>query len=56
MSGNVTGKASAPRLQVRGIKKAFGQNVVLKGINLSVDAGEAIALIGGNGEIGRAHV
>ena len=49
MSGNVTGKASAPRLQVRGIKKAFGQNVVLKGINLSVDAGEAIALIGGNG-------
>ena len=49
MSGNANGKASAPRLQVRGIKKAFGQNVVLKGIDLSVDAGEVIALIGGNG-------
>ena len=31
--------ASAPRLEVRGIRKAFGQNVVLKGIDLSVDAG-----------------
>ncbi|MBQ9740745.1 MAG: ATP-binding cassette domain-containing protein, partial [Kiritimatiellae bacterium] len=49
MSGNANGKASAPRLQVRGIKKAFGQNVGLKGIDLSVDAGEVIALIGGNG-------
>ena len=41
--------ASAPRLEVRGIRKAFGQNVVLKGIDLSVDAGEVVALIGGNG-------
>lgn len=40
---------AAPRLQVRGIRKAFGQNAVLKGIDLSVDAGEVIALIGGNG-------
>ena len=49
MAANVQGKTSVPRLQVRGIKKAFGQNVVLKGIDLSVHAGEAIALIGGNG-------
>lgn len=41
--------ATAPRLQVKGIRKAFGQNVVLKGIDLSVDAGEVVALIGGNG-------
>ena len=49
MAANVQQKTSAPRLAVRGIKKAFGQNVVLKGIDLSVRAGEAIALIGGNG-------
>lgn len=45
----MTMKQSAPRLQVKGIRKAFGQNVVLKGIDLSVDAGEVVALIGGNG-------
>lgn len=44
---NTAGKS--PRLQVKGIRKAFGQNVVLKGIDLSLDAGEVIALIGGNG-------
>ena len=49
MATNVNAKTSAPRLQVRGIKKAFGQNVVLKGIDLSVDAGDVLALIGGNG-------
>ena len=49
MAANVQGKTSVPRLQVRGIKKAFGQNVVLKGIDLSVSAGEVMALIGGNG-------
>ncbi|MBR5287745.1 MAG: sugar ABC transporter ATP-binding protein [Clostridia bacterium] len=49
MAANVQGKTSVPRLEVRGIKKAFGPNVVLKGIDLSVCAGEAIALIGGNG-------
>ena len=45
----MTTKQNAPRLQVKGIRKAFGQNVVLKGIDLSVDAGEVVALIGGNG-------
>ena len=49
MAANVSGKTSVPRLEVRGIKKAFGQNVVLKGIDLSVRAGEAVAIIGGNG-------
>ena len=49
MAANVQGKTSVPRLEVRGIKKAFGQNVVLKGIDLSVRAGEVMALIGGNG-------
>ena len=49
MAANVQAKTSVPRLEVRGIKKAFGQNVVLKGIDLSVRAGEVMALIGGNG-------
>ena len=49
MALNGRENASAPRLEVRGIRKAFGQNVVLKGIDLSVDAGEVVALIGGNG-------
>lgn len=42
-------ESAAARLEVRGIRKAFGQNVVLKGINMSVQPGEVIALIGGNG-------
>ena len=37
------------RLAVRGIKKSFGTNVVLKGIDLEVPAGSVLALIGGNG-------
>ena len=49
MATNSTNQASVPRLQVRGIRKAFGQNVVLRGIDLSVSAGEVVALIGGNG-------
>ncbi len=49
MAANMNGADAAPRLQVRGIRKAFGQNVVLKGIDLSVKAGEVMALIGGNG-------
>ena len=37
------------RLSVRGVTKAFGSNVVLKGIDLDVAAGSVLALIGGNG-------
>ena len=39
----------AARLSVRGITKAFGANVVLKGIDLDVQPGSVVALIGGNG-------
>ena len=49
MAANTNTQASVPRLQVRDIRKAFGQNVVLRGIDLSVSAGEVVALIGGNG-------
>jgi ribose transport system ATP-binding protein len=41
--------ASPPRLVVRDIRKAFAGIPVLKGISLSVGAGEVMALLGENG-------
>ncbi|MDR2796347.1 MAG: sugar ABC transporter ATP-binding protein [Spirochaetaceae bacterium] len=38
-----------PMLSIRDIHKSFGNNEVLRGINLDVYPGEALALIGGNG-------
>ena len=37
------------RSAVRGVKKSFGSNAVLKGIDLDIARGEVLALIGGNG-------
>ena len=34
---------------IRGVTKAFGTNMVLKGIDLDIAPGEVLALIGGNG-------
>lgn len=36
-------------LQMTGITKAFSSNVVLSGVNLTVDAGEVVAILGENG-------
>jgi len=36
-------------LEVRGVVKAFGANVVLRGVDLSVDEHQVVALIGGSG-------
>lgn len=49
MSQTVEGTTNRPLLSVCGITKRFGLNVVLKGIDLSVGAGEVLTLIGGNG-------
>lgn len=38
-----------PMISIKGICKSFASNVVLKGIDLDVNAGEVVALIGGNG-------
>ena len=40
---------SGPMVEVRGARKAFGANEVLKGIVLTVDRGQIIAIIGPSG-------
>lgn len=40
---------SGPRLEIRGLRKSFGPNAVLRGLDLTVEAGEIHALVGGNG-------
>jgi ribose transport system ATP-binding protein len=42
-------KPSVPRLAVRALKKSFGANAVLRGLDLELATGEIHALIGGNG-------
>jgi heme ABC exporter ATP-binding subunit CcmA len=37
------------RISARGLRKAFGSNLVLDGIDLDVRGGEAVALLGANG-------
>jgi phospholipid/cholesterol/gamma-HCH transport system ATP-binding protein len=38
-----------PKIRVRGLKKAFGQKVVLNGLDLDVGVGESVVVIGGSG-------
>lgn len=40
---------SQPKIQIRGLKKAFGANVVLNGVDLDLHAGESLVVIGGSG-------
>ena len=40
---------SSAVLDVRGVVKAFGPNVVLRGVDLAVDEHQVVALIGGSG-------
>jgi branched-chain amino acid transport system ATP-binding protein len=41
--------ASAPLLQIRGVKTFYGNIIALKGVDLEVNEGEIVALIGANG-------
>ena len=36
-------------LEIKGVKKSFGENAVLKGIDLSVEKGDVIAILGPSG-------
>jgi phospholipid/cholesterol/gamma-HCH transport system ATP-binding protein len=38
-----------PKIQLREVKKRFGSKVVLDGINLTVNSGESLVIIGGSG-------
>lgn len=39
----------APKIRIRGLRKAFGRKVVLDGLDLDVGAGESVVVIGGSG-------
>ncbi len=41
--------ATSPRLEMRGVKRSFGATKALRGVELSVVAGEVVALVGENG-------
>ena len=41
--------AAAPMVRLEGVRKSFGDNVVLEGIDLAVDTGEVLVVIGPSG-------
>ncbi|MEM6491910.1 MAG: ATP-binding cassette domain-containing protein, partial [Pseudomonadota bacterium] len=41
--------SAAPKIAMRGVEKAFGPKQVLRGVDLSVNAGESLVIIGGSG-------
>ncbi|HEX7734481.1 MAG TPA: heme ABC exporter ATP-binding protein CcmA [Ktedonobacteraceae bacterium] len=41
--------SSTPYLAILGVKKSFGLKPILRGVNLSIQAGERVALLGANG-------
>jgi polar amino acid transport system ATP-binding protein len=49
-SGNVRSSGlGEPLLEARGLRKSFGSNVVLDGLDLTVHQGQCVVLIGGSG-------
>lgn len=40
---------STPKIELRDVRKAFGKKVVLDGINLTIEKGESLVVIGGSG-------
>lgn len=45
----IQGDKQAPMISIRDVWKSFSSNAVLKGIDLDVEKGDVVALIGGNG-------
>lgn len=48
-SGVVASTSSTPKISLRDVTKAFGDNVVLREFSLDVSAGEVVSLIGASG-------
>jgi phospholipid/cholesterol/gamma-HCH transport system ATP-binding protein len=40
---------TTPRIEMTGVRKSFGANHVLRGVDLSVDPGRSLVIIGGSG-------
>ena len=40
---------STPKIELKGVKKRFGPKVVLDGIDLTIDRGDSVVIIGGSG-------
>lgn len=41
--------SAAPKLQLNDVRKSFGSNNVLRGVNLSIEKGKSLVVIGGSG-------
>src|SRR5215469_14840696 len=41
--------AKTPKIELKGVKKRFGSKVVLDGIDLTIEAGSSLVIIGGSG-------
>jgi phospholipid/cholesterol/gamma-HCH transport system ATP-binding protein len=41
--------AATPKVRIRGLVKSFGDNVVLRGLDLDIGVGESVVVIGGSG-------
>lgn len=42
-------KLKMPKIEIRGLKKSFGENKVLKGVDLEVEEGEILVILGASG-------
>ncbi|MDB5850949.1 MAG: transporter ATP-binding protein, partial [Rhodoferax sp.] len=49
MTSTITTATKVPALELRALRKSFGKTEIIRGIDLSVAAGERIAIIGPNG-------
>lgn len=38
-----------PKIELRGVKKSFGRKIVLDGVDLSIQPGESLVILGGSG-------
>ncbi|MGA2442521.1 MAG: ATP-binding cassette domain-containing protein, partial [Tepidisphaeraceae bacterium] len=48
-ASTITANSTGPRLRMEGVRKRFGATIALDGVDLSVDRGEVLALVGENG-------